>query len=343
MKPFTFAPHALAAEYREKGYLHIREGVSRWFLRFAKEQLAQCRLSGQNELAAREIKNKKKQYLFELPDDNDFLHELTGAIGALTNLPATQMLLSERHIMIYDENASSLPPLHKDRVASQVAVGIPLETSTDARIALLPDSARGVNLLDNAIYCARATESRAQSVQGWSLEDGEYPKEAELGIPALVELDVRPGDLVVFAGSSIYHGRLNAAKSAALYFKFNTMGLDPLGEDPSTPARRENGMKILERKGDEELLRAVVQLSSRLQHVSRRYTRPDWTPVLQASVSGEKDLTLSDDDSRFLFALQGRRRVRDILIDLEISEEQFLSHVPRIRRLGKFGAIDFLD
>src|SRR6266851_10118550 len=342
MKPFTFAPHALAPEYRVKGYLHIREGVGGGFLRFAKEQLAQCRLTGRNELAAREIKNKKKQYLFELPDD-DFLHELTGAIGALTGLAAAQMTLSERHVMIYDDHASSLPPLHKDRVASEVAVGMPLEASADARIALLPYSARGVNLLDNAIYCARATDSLARSAQGWSLEDSEYPKEAKLGIPELLELDARPGDVVVFAGSSIYHGRLNAAKSAALYFKFNTMGLDPLGEDPSTPARRENGVKILQRKGDEELLRAVVQLSPRLQHVSRRYTRPDWTPVLQASVSGEKDFTLSDDDSRFLFALQGRRRVRDILIDLEISEEQLLSHVPRIRRLGKFGAIDFLD
>ena len=342
MKPFTFAPHAFAPEYKEKGYLHIREGVDGGFLSFAKQQLAQCRLTGKNELAAREIKNKKKQYLFELPDE-DFLHELTSAIGALTGLDdGAEITLSERHIMIYDDNASSLPPLHKDRVASEVAVGIPLETSTDARIALLPYSARGVNLLDNAIYCPRAMGSLARTAKGWCLEDSEYPK-APNGISDLVELDARPGDMVVFAGSSIYHGRLNASKSAALYFKFNTKSLDPLGEDPSTPARRENGVKALQRKGDDELLRSLVQLSPRLQHVSRRYTRPDWMPVLQASVSGEKDFALSDDDSRFLFALQGRRTVRDILMALDFSENQLLSHVPRIRRLCRLGAIDFLD
>ena len=342
MKPFTFASHALTAEYEEKGYVHVKQGVSNEFLSFAREQLAQCRQSGRNELAAREIKNKKKQYLFELPD-SDFLCELTDAIGALTNLPTAQMTLSERHIMIYDDNASSLPPLHKDRVASQVSVGIPLETSADARIALLPNGARAINLLDNAVYCARATDSLARSAQAWNLEDSEYPKAVKLGSPELVELDARPGDVVVFAGSEIYHGRLNAVKSAALYFKFNTMGLDPLGEDPSTPARREKGVKILERKSDEELLRTVVQLSPRLRHVSRRYTRPNWTPVLQASVSGDKDVTLSDDDSCFLFALQGCRTVRDILIGLDISADRLLSHVPRIRRLGILGAIDFLD
>jgi hypothetical protein len=121
------------------------------------------------------------------------------------------------------------------------------------------------------------------------------------------------------------------------------MGLDPLGEDPSTPIQRQNGIKILERKSDDELLRILVQLSPRLQHISRRYTRPDWTPILQAAVSGEKDFTLSDDDSWFLFALQGRRTVKDVLKSLEISEDRLLSHIPRIRRLGKLGAIDFVD
>jgi hypothetical protein len=342
MKPFTFAPHTLAAEYQRKGYVHIKQGVNNEFLDFAKRQLYQCRESGRNELASREIKNRKKQYLFEMPD-RTFLGELAEAIGALTNLPAAQFTLSERHIMIYDDHASSLPPLHKDRVASQVSVGIPLEASMGARVALLPDSARAANLLDNAVYCSRVTDSLALSAQAWNLEEGEYPKAVKVGSPELVELDARPGDVVVFAGSTIYHGRLNALKSAALYFKFNTMGLDPLGEDPSTPIQRQNGIKILERKSDDELLRILVQLSPRLQHISRRYTRPDWTPILQAAVSGEKDFALSDDDSWFLFALQGRRTVKDILKSLEISEDRLLSHIPRIRRLGKLGAIDFVD
>ena len=57
----------------------------------------------------------------------------------------------------------------------------------------------------------------------------------------------------------------------------------------------------------------------------------------------EDAFTLSDDDSWFLFALQGRRTVKDVLKSLEISEDRLLSHIPRIRRLGKLGAIDFVD
>jgi hypothetical protein len=114
MKAFTFAPHAFATEFKERGYVLVKGGVTEELLTFAKAQLAQCLSSGQNELASKEIKNKKKQYLFKLPEDDEFLPELTSAIGTLTGLPVAQMTLSERHIKVYDDNASSLPPLLKD-------------------------------------------------------------------------------------------------------------------------------------------------------------------------------------------------------------------------------------
>jgi hypothetical protein len=342
MRAFTFAPHAFAAELKEKGYVHIKGGVSDELLQFAKAQLEECRRSGRNELSAREIKNKKKQYLFDLPNGDDFLHDFMRSIGALTGLSVDQMMLSERHIMVYEGNASALPSLHKDRVASQFSVGIPLEECGDARVTLLPRSARRVNPLDNAIYSAVAQNSPIGSAPAWNFRDSEYPEAAPTGDPATVELDVRPGDAVIFAGSSMYHGRLNAAKSAVLYFKLNSMRLDPLAEDPSTSIQRDQGLEILERGSDEDLLRSQVELSPRLRHVSRRYTRLNWTTVIQAFVTGENEFTISEEDLSFLFALQGCRIVRDVLKATGVSEDQMLSQMPRIRRLSRLGAIDFI-
>jgi hypothetical protein len=342
MRAFTFAPHAFAAELKEKGYVHIKGGVSDELLRFAKAQLGECRLSGRNELSAREIKNKKKQYLFDLPNNDDFLREFMLSLAGLTGLPVEQMMLSERHIMIYEDNASPLAPLHKDRVASQFSVGIPLEECGDARVTLVPRTAIRVNPLDNAIYSALLQDAPNGSSPAWNFQESEYPEPVQTGDPVPVQLNVQPGDAVIFAGSSMYHGRLNAAKSAVLYFKLNSMRLDPLGEDPSTSLQRENGLAILDHRSDEELLRSVAELSPRLRHVSRRYTRLNWAIVLQAFVTGENEFTISEEDLSFLFALQGRSIIRNILRVTGISEDQMLSQIPRIRRLSKLGAIDFI-
>ena len=343
MKPFTFAPQAFVSDFKEKGYVHVKNGVSPDLVLFARDQLAKGRTSGRNEIAARAIKNKKKQYLFDLPTNDDFLHELMEVICTLTELPRAEMTLSERHIMVYDDHASAVPPLHKDRLATQIAVGIPLETRSDARIVLLPHCTRAINPMDSATYCPRRSDAGNPSIQGWNLADADYPEPEVNWNPTPVELDVQTGDVVIFAGSSMYHGRLNAAESAILYFKFNALRLDPLGEDPSTTVQRQMALKILEHRSDEELLSSLVELSPRLQRVSRHYTRLDWTTVLQAYVSGEKEFTISEADLRLLLTLQGRCTVRHALLRTEIAEEQLIANVPRVRRLGRLGAVDFLS
>jgi flagellar biosynthesis regulator FlbT len=343
MQVFTFAPHEFANDFKENGFVHIRNGISAEFLEFAREQLGRCRHLGYNEIPAREIKSKKKQYLFDLPKDDASLSDLFTPLAQLTGSSAPAMTLSERHIMIYDENAAALPPLHKDRLASEVSVGIPLEPSASDRIVLLPWYARELNLLDSAVYCERAPNSALESVEGWNLEDGDCPQLPRIERNPLVELDAKPGDVVVFRGSTIFHGRLHAANSSILYFKFNTMGLDPLGEDPSTEMRRKKTLEILPNKSDDELLNSLVELSPRLQHIDRQYSRLGWRCVLRVSVSGEKEFTISDDDLRFMFAVQGPERVRDVLTGLGANNDQLLSHVPRIRRLGSLGGIDFLN
>jgi hypothetical protein len=342
MKVFTFAPCEFAKDFKEQGFVHIRNGISADFLEFAKKQLVRCSQSGHNEIVAREIKSKKKQYLFDLPEDDASLSGIFASLAQLTGSPGPGMTLSERHIMIYDENAAALPPLHKDRLASEVAVGIPLEPSANDRIVLVPWFAREINLLDSALYCERTPNSALESVEGWNLASSEYPRLQGIDSFPLVELDAKPGDVVVFRGSSMYHGRLNAAGSSILYFKVNTMGLDPLGEDPSTEIRRKETLEILPSKNDNELLDSIVELSPRLQHIDRQYSRLNWESILRVSVCAEKEFTISDDDLCFLFALRGPRRVRDILTGLGVHDEQLVSHVPRLRRLGTLGAIDYL-
>ena len=99
-----------------------------------------------------------------------------------------------------------------------------------------------------------------------------------------VKVDVRPGDVVLFRGSSIYHERVNAANTTLLYLKFNSMRLDPIGEDPSTPVQREVSLNILSNKSDEQLLDSVIEVSPKLERISRHYTRLYWKEVIQAYV-----------------------------------------------------------
>jgi hypothetical protein len=135
---------------------------------------------------------------------------------------------------------------------------------------------------------------------------------------------------------------LNAAGSSILYFKLSDLGLDPLGEDPMTVERRESTLKIVSSKSDDELLESVVELSPRLQHIGRQYTRSDWTTVLRANVSGEKEFIISDDDWSFISALRGHRKVKDVLIEVEPRQDRRLCSIRGIRRLAKLGAIEFL-
>lgn len=90
------------------------------FLRFAREQLAQCEEGGRNELLGKRIQDKKTQYLFMPPQGGSFLMDLIDAIGELTGLPAACMTLSERHFEVYDQNAAARPFLHKDSVTPRL-------------------------------------------------------------------------------------------------------------------------------------------------------------------------------------------------------------------------------
>lgn len=340
IRAFNFIPQEVASEFKEKGYAHVVHGVSDEFFRFAQEQLAMGRLTGESELQERKIKNKKRQYLFELPKDDEFLADLRSTIATIIGANPAQVTLSERHIKVYDENAPPFPRLHKDCVASQVAVGIPLEQNAQARIVLVPHAMRNVNPLDVAVYGARPGANpdgcmRTKAQDGLCGSPGEDPE--------AVMLDVRPGDVVIFPGSSMYHERLNAAGSAVLYLKLNAMRLDFLGEDAGTQSQRNRSLVFLGQKSDVDLLLGTVEVSPRLQHISRHYTRLSWTTVLHAYVAGSPELAITEGDLRFLLGLCKPTTVREALLCAGVSKGELLAQAASVRKLAECGVIDFLD
>lgn len=338
MKAFIFPPAAYAEHYVKHGYVHIKNGVDPEFLLFAREQLDKCRSVGYNELPSRAIANKKKQYLFDLPDE--FLPSFINTISVITGWPREQITLSERHIMIYEDKARAVPQLHKDRFASQISIGIPLEHCSDARIALVTDASAEPNLLNRATYASVPSIFQSRLLSNRQMEVEPIDEESPPQGMQFTQLDAQPGDVVMFAGSYLYHGRLNAAHSAVLYFKANCMRLDPLGEDPSTLAQRATSLEILKAAGEPTLLYATVELSPRLQGVTCNYTRLNWTPLLYADIAEQEPVPISDAELRFLFGLRNRQTVADVFSSLGVPKENFAGELSRVCRLAACGIID---
>ncbi len=339
MKLFSYSLSRYQAAFRRDNYILAKDAVSAEFLAFATAQLKRCRASGYNELPAREIKSKKKQYLFDLPEGENILRELVQSVSALAGLPPDSMNVSERHVMVYDDRAAPLPPLHKDRLASRFSIGIPLEAAPHARIALLANGPNDRNLLDKAIYCPQDENPSTRRGLTSTLNGSTSRTSA----PSLIQLDAQPGDAVIFTGSSMFHGRLNAASSSILYFKVSDLHLDPLCEDPATLRQRAASIKLLQRVvGNDSLLKdSWLDLSPRLQNISRIYSRSSWTTVLRMTVSGEGEHTISDQELKVLFKIRGRSRVRDV-VDLRTAPGSN-SELQSVRRLVELGAIDLVS
>jgi hypothetical protein len=107
MKVFDFDPREYAAAYRDEGYVHIREGMSREFhtalAEYAERELTSHKL---DDFA---IKGKKEQSLYDFPDEVD-IGELYDVVCATCGLDRANVTLSERHIQIYEASAAAEPP-----------------------------------------------------------------------------------------------------------------------------------------------------------------------------------------------------------------------------------------
>ncbi|MCW8194879.1 hypothetical protein F6455_08775 [Proteobacteria bacterium 005FR1] len=329
MKVFNFDPAQFSANYSSRGFVHIPDGVAPGFLAFARG-FARDAVARDASLADWAIKNKKSQFLFEFSEDTDFVADIKDPVGAVAGVAGSQVTLCERHVKVYNDNAPPEPPPHKDRVASEITVGIPLEVPENSHIILYPQHHREINrFASTALHRA-------------SLRDGERPEQLLEGIEPEVAR-VWPGDVILFKGSSIYHERVNPANTSLLYLKFNTLGLDPLGEDPATQQQRNASLAAIKDIDDQALLSAPLALSSRLEKISRHYSRLFWQEILQANLWGETEVTLTPLEFALIQTL-GHERVTSaaLLARLGYGGGDLQEPLSKIRELVRNGLMDLV-
>lgn|GEM_PF-925754 len=327
---FAFDPESCKDEFQSKGFIHIKGGVTPEFIATAREQIDLCLRDDLQCLSERAFKNKKQQYLFKFPEDNTLLRGAMDAITAVTSLRRETVALSERHVNVYVSNADPRPPAHKDRFASQVSVGIPLYMPEESILIMYPDQSREINRFDSA--------------EDWrsSFTTAELPENALKDVEPM-KLRVGVGDVIMFLGSRIYHGRYNSADAVVLYLKLNDVRLDPLGEDPFISLQRKASLEILALRTSQDLLACTIEISPRLIRISRHYTRDNWNEVLQAQVAGEKPFLLSEKDMTLINGVRGRCTVRELFAQMGVSVADAPGHLDRMHRLGELGGIDFLN
>jgi len=329
-KVFDFDPMSYIEEFRAKGYVHIKGGVTPEFVEMAKARLEEYQGDRSQFLSDWEFKNKKQQYLFEFPEDNKLLREAMDTVATVTDMAADKVTISERHIKVYAPNAHPNPPAHKDRFASKISVGIPLFMPAESAVVLYPEQSREINGFDSS--------------EDWrnSFAASDLPENVLKNVePTKLYVDV--GDVVLFLGSAIYHERINGASAVLLYLKFNDMRLDPLAEDPFMAAQRKALLANLARMTDRDLLDSAAEVSPRLVRVSRHYTRNGWREVLMGQVAGEKSFQLSEDDLALLNRIRGGQTVRELLADAGVPDANASEYLRTIRRLAERGGIDILS
>jgi hypothetical protein len=323
MKVFAFDPHEYAADYRERGWVHIRDGVTPEFLAAVDEYTKRL---DEHKLERHRFRGKKEQALFEFPPEVD-IDELYDTIATLCGLNRSTVALSERHFQIYDEAANPEPAAHKDRLPSQVSVGLSVTIPEGSRLVLYPDVHRELNPFNTSVGLRR------------SLQPDDLPEVVLRDAPE-VELEDRRGDVVAFPGSTTWHLRRRAAGAVNLYFKLNDFGCDPLGEDPHTEAIRAASVDAVRGAGDAAGALVPV-LSRRFDTLSRTFTRAGWGEVLEARVFGEDPFGITPQQYAALQAVDGERTIDDLA--RQVADGADLAAVrDQLVRLVEHGALDVL-
>ena len=319
MKIFDFDTAELRDTYRAQGWLHIREGATPEFVDYVRAFVSDYGPGG--ALSGKGLAGAKDQLLLEFPPGLDYTREVFDSIAALCGLERSTMALSERHVKIYDADAAPNPRPHKDRYASQVAVGISIDVDADSCILLYPDDALDVNPL-----------LRPGLID--TLPPDQQP-ELALRDARPVEIHDAPGDVQVFAGSSVWHGRRNSAGTVIVYLKLNDFGCDPLAEDPHTPAVRDHTLAVLGDPGD--FRASVPRFSRRFESVTRDYSRAAWGDSLLLNVWDQPPRRITEEDVALLQAVDGIASVEE-LIARGGGDETAAAY----RRLAELGAIDLV-
>ena len=319
MKIFDFDAQQLRESYRSEGWLHISGGATPEFVDHVRGLVADH--GAAQALQGKGLAGAKDQLLLDLPPGDDWVAEVFDSVATLCGLERAGMTLSERHVKMYDADAAPRPRPHKDRFASQVAVGITIDVAPDSCLLLYPHDALDVNPL-----------LRPGLVD--MLPPEEQP-EVALRDARPVEIRDAPGDVQVFPGSAVWHWRRNSAGTVIVYLKVNDFGCDPLAEDPRTPEIRERTVSVLDDR--EELLASVPRLSRRFESVTREYSRADWGESLFLNVWEQPPRRISEDDVRLLRDLDGVSTVD------ELGRGRADEFVDAVRRLAELGAIDLVS
>jgi hypothetical protein len=283
MKVFDFDPADHREHYAEHGWVHVPGGADPEFLELLRQR-------GRREaeaLSGRGIGGKMDQELFDFPSEVDLEGHLFAVVAAVAGLRHAGMTLSERHLKAYHDDVPEDPTAHKDRLSSQVSVGISIDIPQGSRLVLYPTVDRWTNPFNfSGALIPTLPEDRHPDV----LLDG----------ADAVEIEDGPGDVVLFEGSSMWHKRRRAGGAINLYMKFNDFGSDPLGEDPRTEQRQEATRAALE-QGELDGLTAVP--ARRLDTVTRQFTREPGHVRLVADVWGRTPVALSAAEAELIEGL----------------------------------------
>jgi hypothetical protein len=319
---FSFDPEKYAAEYAAKEYVHIRHGLKPEFLAEARRQVGKNLDTGIMEKFAI---GDKQQAMYRFADE-EYLREFLETIGAICGLDASRLVVSERHIKAYEADADPKPLAHKDRFATQVAVGFSIEVPAGSTLVLYPRAERDINLFNTS------TELRK------SLRPDGLP-EARLKDATRVEIQDAPGDVMMFRGNSIWHMRERPAGTIMLYFKLNDYHCDPLGEDPRTPQYRAC-TRALAAAPTEQIIDAVPILGRRVDYIHHRYSR-DWSEVTGVVLWGENHLTIDDEELKLLKAIDGERSVRSVVRAVAGGTDDRVL-LDKLRQLAQCGIVELL-
>ncbi len=318
MKLFNFDPEQHAEAYALRGYVHVRQGLTPEYHAVLCQQVEE---QAQRSLLPEFQLGGKQQALYDFPRDADYYAQLRAGVGGVTGLDCRALVVAERHIKAYEPDAEADPVAHKDRFASQVSVGFSVHVPERSRLILYPTTDVGVNPyhswaeLRAALPPQRSPERVLANAEGVVLED-------------------RPGDVVMFRGSALWHKRSDPANAVVLYFKMNAFNCDTLGEDPGTEARREATRRLLA-LDDAAFARLVPELGRRVEHVQRRCSR-DWQECICVSLAGAPPVEIDAFELAALRALDGQSPVGSILRRIPLDLDAY----GRLRRLAALGVLD---
>ena len=316
MKIFSFDPADHADRYAKEGYVHIPGGIDPEFLAHLQDYTA--KRFQEKHVQGKAIGGAKEQALFDFPAETEFPGELFDSVAAVAGLNREGMTLSERHIKAYDEDAPDYPVAHKDRFASQVSVGLSIDITEGSYLVLYPHTDVSVNPYNVSPQLLA------------SLEPHERPEVVLKDAPE-IRIEDKPGDVVMFRGSAMWHLRRFASNVTNLYLKMNDFNSDPLGEDPQTEPRAQRTLELLaSANGSLPSLKPI--LSRRLDVVARQQSR-DGTEVLQAHVWEQEPVVLSQAEWDVLHSIDGTRTVADLGGD---------SAMAAIHRLAQRGVIELV-